>query len=154
MPDLAGGRALFLHVSSSFVRDCVMLRKTRWWRIPEDGISSPSPCPGDAYSIAREVCLCRIYLCLICWDLFVVPLHSCLFRLDPSDLRYSSSAAVAVLLRWFYGVLARRLPDCLLQQVLHGSGEGGAMTAMCLRLASMVVVIARWSTDLNVIFII
>ena len=49
--------------------------------------------------------------------------------LDPSNLRFSSSAGVAVLLRWSYGALARRLSDCLLQQVLPSSGEGGAMTA-------------------------
>jgi hypothetical protein len=75
-------------------------------------------------------------------------------QLDPSDLYYSSSAAVAVLRRWSYGALARRLSDCLLQQVLSGSGDGGAMTATRLLLASVLVVIARWSMDLDVIFII
>ena len=73
--------------------------------------------------------------------------------MDLSDPRYSSSAAVAVLVRWSYGALARRLPDCLLQQVLPGSGEGEAMIAARLRLASVLVVVARWSTDLDVIFI-
>ena len=34
------------------------------------------------------------------------------------------------------------------------SGEGGAMTAARLRLASVLVVVARWSMDLDVIFII
>jgi hypothetical protein len=48
----------------------------------------------------------------------------------------------------------RRLPDCLLQQGLSGSDEGGAMTAAYLWLASVLVVVARWSTDLDVIFII
>ena len=100
-----------------------------------------------------EVCLRRIYPQWICSGLFVVRLCSCVFRLDPSDL-HSSSAAVAVLVRWFYGVLARRLPDCLLQQGLPGFGEGGAMTAARLRLASVLVVVARWFTDLDVIFII
>ena len=57
----------------------------------------------------------------------------------------------AVLVLW---VLARRLPDCLLQQVLPGSSERGAMTAAHLRLASVFVVVARWSTDLDVMFII
>ncbi len=75
------------------------------------------------------------------------------FRLDPSYL-HSSSATVTILVCWFYGALAQRLPDCLLQQGLPGSGEGGAMTAARLRLASVLVVIARWSTDLDVIFII
>ena len=35
-----------------------------------------------------------------------------------------------------------------------GSDEGGAMTAARLRPASVLVVVARWSTDLDVIFII
>ncbi|EMS50408.1 hypothetical protein TRIUR3_20169 [Triticum urartu] len=74
--------------------------------------------------------------------------------LDPSDLRYSSTAAIAVLLRWSYWGLARRLPDCLLQQVLPDSGEGGAMTAARLRLASVLVVVARCSMNLDVVFII
>ena len=101
-----------------------------------------------------EVCLRRIYLWWICSDLVVVRLHSCVFRLVLSDLRYSSSKAVAVLVRWFYGTLARRLPDRLLQQVVPGSGDGGAMTAARLRLALVLVLVARWSTDLDVIFII
>ena len=74
--------------------------------------------------------------------------------MDPSDLRYFSSAAVVVLGCCSYGALARRLPDCHLQKVLPGSGDGGAMTAARLRLASVLVVVARWSTDLGVIFII
>ena len=37
---------------------------------------------------------------------------------------------------------------------LLGSGKEGAMTAMRLRLASVLVVVARSSTDLDVIFII
>ena len=101
-----------------------------------------------------EVCFRRIYPWWICLDLVVVCLRSCVFRLDPSDLRYSSMAADAILVCWFYGALARRLPDCLLQQVLPGSGEGGAMTAARPRLASVLVVVARWSTNLDVIFII
>ena len=62
--------------------------------------------------------------------------------------------AVAVLGRWSYGALARRLPDCLLQKVVPGSSDGGAMTAARLRLASVLVVVARWSMNLDVIFII
>ena len=126
--------------------------------IPEDGIkfSPPSPRSGGASSIVGrrvEVCLQRICLWWICSDLSVVRLRSYVFRLDSFDL-HSSSAAVAVLVRWFHGALARRLPDCLLQQCLPGSVEGGAMTAARLRLASVLVVIARWSTNLDVIFII
>ena len=36
---------------------------------------------------------------------------------------------------------------------MSGSGDGGAMTAALLRLASVLVVVARWFTDLDVIFI-
>ena len=100
-----------------------------------------------------EVCLRRICLSWICSDLFVVRLRSCVFRLDTFDLP-SSSTAIAVLVHWFYGSLARRLLDCLLQQILPGSDEEGAMTAARLRLASVLVVVARWSTNLDVIFII
>ena len=61
---------------------------------------------------------------------------------------------VVVLVRWFYGTLARRLFDCLPQIVLRGSGEGRAMTEARLRLTSVLVVVARWSMDLDVISII
>ena len=81
-------------------------------------------------------------------------LCSCVFKLDLSDLKFSSSAAVAVLGRWSCGTLARRLPDCLLQQVVPDSGERGAMTAARLRLAPVLVFVARWSMNLDVIFII
>jgi hypothetical protein len=128
------GRASLLVVPSSFVNVCVLLRKTRRRRLLEDGIKVPPPSPrsGGAYNIVGgrvEVCLRRFYPRRICSDLVVVRLCSCVFELDHFDLRYSSSTAVAVLVHWFYRVLARRLPDCLLQQVMPGSGEGGAMTA-------------------------
>ena len=153
-----GGRALLLIDFFNLARVCVLLRKTRRRRLHEDGIkvSPPSPRSGDASSIVGgrvEVCLRQIYLWWICSDLVVVRLRSCVFGLDFSDLHYSSSAAVAVLVRWFYGALARRLPDCLLQQVVPDFGDGAAMTAARLRLASVLVVVARWSTDLDVIFI-
>ena len=48
--------------------------------------------------------------------------------------------------------LARRLPGCLLQQGLPGSNEGAAMTAARLWLAPVLVVVARWSTYLDIIF--
>ena len=129
----AGGRAPVLVVSFSFGSICVLLRKTRRRRLPEDGIkvSPPSPCSGGASSTVGgrvEVCLRRIYLWWICSYLVVVRLRSCVFGLNPSNLRYSSSAVVAVLVRWSYGALARRLSDCLLQQVVPDSGDGGVMT--------------------------
>ena len=60
-----------------------------------------------------EVCLHRISqdsfnVCLrqIRLDLVVVRLCSYVYRMDPSDLRFSSSATVARLVRWSYGALA------------------------------------------------
>ena len=69
-------------------------------------------------------------------------------------MKKSSSSALKkiVLLRWSYVALARRLPYFLLQQVLPGSGKGRGMTAAHLRLASVRVVVARWCTDLDVIY--
>ena len=61
--------------------------------------------------------------------------------------------AVAILVRRSYRALARRLPNCLLQQVLPGFGKGGAMMALRFRLAS-VLVVDRWYMDLDVVFII
>ena len=92
----------------NLVRVCVLLRKARRRRLPEDGIkvSPPSPRSGGASSIVGgrvEVCLRQIYLWWICSDLVVVRLRSCVFGLDPSDLRYFSSAAVPVLGCWSYG---------------------------------------------------
>ena len=117
---MAGGKALILVVRFSFVRVCILLRKARRRRLSEDEIkvSPPSPCFGGASSIIGghvEVCLWQIYLRWICSDLVAVRLYSCVFGLDPSYLCYSLSAAVVVLVRWFYGALARRLRDCLLQ---------------------------------------
>ena len=164
IPALAGGRAPFLDAFLGFVRVCAMLKKMRRWRLLEDGIRSspPSPRPGDVSSIVGrrvEVCLRRISwdpvgVCLrwIRLDPVFARLRLCVCRLDPSGLCFSSSTAVAVLVRWSHGALARRLPDCLLQQCLPGSDEGGAMTAARLRLAPEIVVVARWSTDLDVIF--
>ena len=108
----AGGRAPFSVVFSCLVRVCIMLRKVRRRRLPEDGIkvSPPSPRSGGASSIVGgrvEVCLRRIYLWWICSDLVVVRLRSCVFGLNPFNLRYSSSAAVAILVRWSYEALAR-----------------------------------------------
>ena len=48
--------------------------------------------------------------------------------------------------------LAQQLLHYLLQQVLPGSDKGGPMAAAHLRLASVLVVVARWSMDLDVIF--
>ena len=155
---LSGGRAPFLDLFSSFVRDCILLRKARRRRLPEDeiNVSPPSLCSGVASSTIGgrvEVRLRQICLWWICSDLFVVRLCSCVFRLDPFDL-HSLSATIAVLVCWSYGVLAQRLSDCQVQQGLSGFGERGAMIAARLRLALVLVVVARWSMNLDVIFII
>ena len=107
-----------------------------------------------------EVCLRRISwdsvgagLRWISLDPVFVCLRSCGSRFDLSNLQLSSSAMVAAPVCWSFGALARRLPDCLLQQGLPGSGDGGVMTAARLRLAPVLVVVARWSIDLVVIFI-
>ena len=86
-------------------------------------------------------------------DPVFVRLRLCDSRFDLSDLQLSSSAMVAALVCWSFGAFARRVPDCLLQQGLPDSGDGGAMTAARLRLAPVLVIVARWSIDLVVIFI-
>ena len=88
----------------NLVRICVLLRKARRRRLPEDGtnVSPLSPRSGGVSGIVGgrvKVCLRQIYLWWICSDLVVVRLRPCVFRLDPFDL-HSSSAAVAVLVRW------------------------------------------------------
>ena len=107
-----------------------------------------------------EVCLWRISQdslggCLrwIRLDPIFIRHRLCVYKLDPSDLYFSSSATVAVQVHWSRGALARRLLDCLLQQVLPSSSDGGVMTAARLWLALVLVVVARWSSDLDVIFI-
>ena len=70
----------------------------------------------------------------ISWDLFGFCVRECGCRSVSSDLRFSSLAMVAALVRWSFGTLARRLPVCLLQQALlrqalPDSGERRARTA-------------------------
>ena len=101
-----------------------------------------------------ELCVRRILSTLVRFCVC-----SCGCRSGYSDLRLSLLAMVTALLRWSVRTLARRLSVCLLQQALlrqalPGSSEGGVRTAARLRLASLLVVIARWSKDLFVIFII
>ena len=66
----------------------------------------------------------------------------------PSDLHIVSSVTVAALMRWFFKILARRfcvgLVQTLLRQVLPGSTVERAMKEARLRLARVLVVIARW----------
>ena len=64
----------------------------------------------------------------------------------------------AIMVRWLFGTLARRLLVYLLQQALlrqdlPDSGDGGATTTARLRLVSVFVVVSRWSIGLFVFFI-
>jgi hypothetical protein len=54
---------------------------------------------------------------------------------------------------WSFGILARKLSIYLLQQALSGSGNGGERMEVCLGLAVVSVVVARWSRNI-LIFII
>ena len=65
-------------------------------------------------------------------DLAFVSMCSCVFRLDPSILLFSSSAAIVG---------------------LTGSSEVGAMMVARLRLAPVLVVVSRCSMDLDVILV-
>ena len=65
-------------------------------------------------------------------DLVIVRLHSRVFRLDPSNLLFNGDGCYSgALVIW-----------------------GLSMTPARFRLASILVVVARWFTDLDVIFII
>ena len=56
---LAGGRAPFLDLFSSFVRVCVLLRMTRRRRLSEDGIKVSPPSPVQAVRLTSLVCVWR-----------------------------------------------------------------------------------------------
>ena len=93
-------------------------RKAWRWRLPEDGIrpSPPIPRPGGAFSVVGgcvDVCLQRIArdsvgigLCWISVDPVFVRVPSRVYMLDPSNLRFSSSSMIVVLVPWSRGVLA------------------------------------------------
>jgi hypothetical protein len=78
-----------LYVLFNLVIVCALIRKTLWWRLPQDRIKSSSSSPhfGGASRIIRgrvEVCPHRFLLALV--DV-------------PYDLRFSSSATVTALVR-------------------------------------------------------
>ena len=94
----------------------------------------------------------------ISWDPVRFHVRWCVFSSVSFDLRLSSLAMVAALVHWSFVALARRLPvrllqQALLRQALPGSDDGGARTAVRLRLALVSVAVARWSIDLFIIFI-
>jgi hypothetical protein len=118
--------------------------------------SSPYPRSGGAPSASGrrvESCVRRIFS-----DLFGFGIHWCGFMSVSFDLRLSSLAMVAALVRWSFGALTRWLPVCLLQQALlrqalSGSDDGEARTTARLRLVLVFVVVTRWSNYLFVFFI-
>ena len=118
---------------------------------------------ADGTNSAIKGCV-EVYLCRnspdsvgaglqwFCLDPIFLRLRLAAYMFDPSDLRLSLTTMVAMV-RQFYGALVRGLLDCLLQQDLPGSGERGAMTAVRLRLAPVLVVLAMWSMNLIVILL-
>jgi hypothetical protein len=71
-----------------------------------------------------EVCVQRIS-----WDLVRFCVRRCGYGFGSTDLRFLSLTIVVILLCWLFGVLARQLPNSLLQQaqlqqVLPGSSDG------------------------------
>jgi hypothetical protein len=137
---------------------CVFFRMVRRQRHPKVRIRSSLPYPrsGGAPSASKgrvESCVRRIISSLfgfgICWRGF---------RLVSFDLRLSSLAMVAALVCWSFGALARRLPvyllqQALLRQALLSSGDGGTRTVARLWLMLAFLVVAKWSSDLFIIFI-
>ena len=67
----------------------------------------------------------EVYFWRISQDSVSVHLYSCVYKLDPFNLRFSASSAVVIMVCWSYDALAQQLSDCLLQQGLPGSNEGG-----------------------------
>ena len=155
----------FLDVFSSLFRVCVLLKKTRRWRLSEHGIKFSLPIPhfdgassivgGRAEVRLRRISRDSVGICLrwISLDPVFLCLCFCVYGLDPCDIRFSTSAVVAVLMHWSFEALARWLPDYLLQQGSPSSDKGGSMMAALLRFVSVIVVVARWSTDLDEFFV-
>ena len=88
-----------------------------------------------------------------CFHGVVDLVQSTYYNLVSKDLEQfkGSMAATAALGRWSLGARARRLPVC--HQQRQAGSDGGAATAARRRLAPAAVVVARWSKDLDVIFI-
>src|SRR4051812_11703340 len=107
------------HVFLVLLGVCVLLKEAKRQRLYEDGIkfSPPSPRPGGVSSIVGGLwrfvsgrsCGISVGVCLrwVHVDLVFIRLCSCVYRLDPFDIRISSSAAVAILVCCFYRAIAR-----------------------------------------------
>ena len=123
----------------TFVRVCVLLMKMRWRRLPEDRIrfSPPSPCHGDASS--RYVSVRSIFdgFAWICTSFVYVYV--------------SSGWILSIYTTLQRQRLPQRLLDCHNKFCSAPVREGRWQRR--LRLASILVVVTRWSTDLGVSFI-
>jgi hypothetical protein len=84
-----------------FDRVCDLLKNVRRWQLTKDGIrfSRPSPYSSGVSSIVGG----HLEVCLRWMSLFGLLRCNRTSRPDPSDVRYSSLAAVVVLVRWSYG---------------------------------------------------
>lgn len=114
-----GVMALFGSIFFSLVRICVLLRnvRQRWLTKDEIRFSLYSPHPNGATGVVRgsvEVCLrwtlqdlVGVGIRWIHLDLVFAHLCSCVYRLDPFDVRFSLSMTVVVLVRWTPGALVR-----------------------------------------------
>ena len=135
---LAGGRVsvLFRLFFSIFFG---MMRR---WLHHDDRIRSSRPYPRSSGASSASGVRVEFYVRWISWDPVRLRIRLCGYKFGSSDLQFSSLALVTALLRWSIRALARRLPvrllqQALLRQVLPGSGDGGARTAACLRLAQI-----------------
>jgi hypothetical protein len=158
-------RAPFLEVLLSLVRVCVLFRKTWHRRLPEDEIrfSHPAPIPAMCLASSEGVWRCvyngsrGIWLLLVydgsTWiqSLFVwvrvstgwiLPIYASLHRRQ------------LLFVRWSYWASTWRLPNCLQLEGLPVSHEGVVMIAVRFGLGPLLVVVAKWSIDLNVISVI
>ena len=142
----------------SSVRICVLFRKARRWRLPENGIRFSSQAPvlvvRQALSEGLWRCVSDGFRGIRSAFIFSGSSWVRFYKLDPFDLCFSSSAtAIALQVRQSCGSLARWFPDYLLQQDLPGSGERGAIIAGHIRIAPVLLVVARRSTKMDVIFV-
>ena len=130
IPALAGGRASFFHALSSFVG--VLCAASRRWWLSEDEIRFSPPSPHSVGVLASSKIVWRFFSggSRGSRSAFVFG-GSCLrtsvffYRLDLSDLRFSSSAAVAILVRWSYEALARDFPTVYYNKVCPAPAREG-----------------------------
>jgi hypothetical protein len=114
---LAGGRVFVRLFRVYFNVFFKMVKRRRLYHVIIIRSSPPYPCSGGASSLSGwcvESCVLHIS-----WDPISFHVCWCSFRLVSSNLWLSLLAIVAALVRWSFGVLARRLPICLLQKLFY-----------------------------------